>query len=736
MGQINRNTKSLSSNLGFLTNGLSGFIGILSIREVVGFSDEIQRLNSRLVVLTGSQENATKTFGKLRELARDVNQPVSEVAQSFARLSSALQGTGVSQDQIISLTKVLTNSFRLAGSTVQETSSTLVQLSQAFSSGQVRGQELRSVLEQNATLAALLRKEFGQDIYKKAEQGAISAADIFRILAAYVDDVNTKAKNLVPTIGDSLVKALDAFKVQVFELNKTFNLSSNFAKFIDALIDKLPILIGLIGVLAASKIPALIASAVAFAVTLNPVTLSIAAVGAALLLVFDNFEELRTSLLKIDYWILRITAGFLDAGKQLSDFIGKLIGLKNNPISEFFKSASEATEDFAQSIADDVVTKAFTQRSSILLTEAQKNKQAAEELKKAADLLAARRASGQKEAKQRDILAELNIQYNRATISSREYADELSRIEFGRINREFEEGRMNLQAYTQQFEALVQTDLNRSFNDNVISFTEFNRKLEESRLKQLNRDLEQGRISLIEFEQQVVRTSEKFLPGSSLRAGVSGYLQSVGTTSQQVAGAIQNTFTGLENVLSDFIFKGKASFADFTRAILDDLQRIIVRAAIIQPLARGILNFGTGGGPQGGQLPASNPGAGGTLFAAKGAAFDRGLTKFASGGIVNSPTTFGYGNGKRGLMGEAGPEAILPLARTSGGDLGVSASVTPVTINIMNQNGSEVQATEKTGPSGEKSIEVLITNKVRESVANGSLDRVFSQSYGITRKGS
>jgi lambda family phage tail tape measure protein len=595
------------------------------------------------------------------------------------------------------------------------------------------------VLEQNATLAALLRKEFGQDIYKKAEQGAISAADIFRILAANVDDVNTKAKNLVPTIGDSAVKALDAFKVAAFELNKTFNLSSNFAKFIDALIDKLPILIGLLGVLAATQIPALVASAAGFLATLNPVTLSLAAVGGALLLAFDNFEQLRTSLLKIDYWILRITASFFKMAEGLTKFIttsGGLFSEGKNSVADFFKGASEATENFAQSIADDVVTKAFTQRSSILLTEAQKNKQAAEELKKAADLLAARRASGQKEAKQRDILAELNQQYSNLTISSREYAEELSKVELGRINREFREGRINLQAYTQQFEALAQTDLNRSFNDNVISFTEFNRKLEESRLNQLNRDLEQGRVSLIEFEQQVVRTSEKFLPGSSLRAGVSGYLQSVGTTSQQVAGAIQNTFTGLENVLSDFIFNGKASFADFTRAILDDLQRIIVRAAIIQPLAQGILNFGTGGG--GFTNETANIG-GRQAFSsvnAKGNAFDRGLTKFASGGIVNSPTTFGYGNGKRGLMGEAGPEAILPLARTSGGDLGVSASVTPVTINIMNQNGSEVQATEKTGPSGEKSIEVLITNKVRESVANGSLDRVFSQSYGITRKGS
>jgi hypothetical protein len=56
---------------------------------------------------------------------------------------------------------------------------------------------------------------------------------------------------------------------------------------------------------------------------------------------------------------------------------------------------------------------------------------------------------------------------------------------------------------------------------------------------------------------------------------------------------------------------------------------------------------------------------------AKGAAFSGGrVTAFANGGVVGSPTYFGM-RGGTGLMGEAGPEGILPLARTSGGKLGV-----------------------------------------------------------------
>jgi phage-related minor tail protein len=77
----------------------------------------------------------------------------------------------------------------------------------------------------------------------------------------------------------------------------------------------------------------------------------------------------------------------------------------------------------------------------------------------------------------------------------------------------------------------------------------------------------------------------------------------------------------------------------------------------------------------------------GNLFAnAKGNVVNHGrVTPFATGGIVNSPTLFPLRNGT-GLMGEAGPEAILPLTRGTDGKLGVrmggSTAGANVTVNI------------------------------------------------------
>jgi phage-related minor tail protein len=61
-----------------------------------------------------------------------------------------------------------------------------------------------------------------------------------------------------------------------------------------------------------------------------------------------------------------------------------------------------------------------------------------------------------------------------------------------------------------------------------------------------------------------------------------------------------------------------------------------------------------------------------------GGAWSGGVQMFADGGaftnsIVSKPTSFGMANGNMGIAGEAGPEAIMPLTRTSSGKLGVMA---------------------------------------------------------------
>ena len=136
------------------------------------------------------------------------------------------------------------------------------------------------------------------------------------------------------------------------------------------------------------------------------------------------------------------------------------------------------------------------------------------------------------------------------------------------------------------------------------------------------------------------------------------------------------------------------------------------------------IGFGAITGGIGGSFGASAPSSGlggiggnsGLLgLTALGGAFINGhkTTAYANGGVVNTPTLFPMAHGM-GLMGEAGPEAVMPLARGSDGKLGVKGGGTTVNVNVHNESNSEVEVNQ----NGDD-IEVRILATVAQDIAKG-----------------
>jgi hypothetical protein len=150
---------------------------------------------------------------------------------------------------------------------------------------------------------------------------------------------------------------------------------------------------------------------------------------------------------------------------------------------------------------------------------------------------------------------------------------------------------------------------------------------------------------------------------------------------------VQSTLgTGLYNIMSGNFTNIGDAFAQMMKRMLADALAAKLSSAIFGKdggaslLKAGLSVFSSllsfGGGAKGiGSAPKITSG-GSFGLAAKGASFADGVAKFALGGIVSTPTPFQFASGggfHNGLMGEAGPEAIMPLKRDSAGRLGVSA---------------------------------------------------------------
>jgi len=131
--------------------------------------------------------------------------------------------------------------------------------------------------------------------------------------------------------------------------------------------------------------------------------------------------------------------------------------------------------------------------------------------------------------------------------------------------------------------------------------------------------------------------------------------QDVNVLSRGISRGLRNAFDGL-------VFDG-AKLSDTLRTVAQSMADAAYNAAIT-PVSNhfgGLISAGVGG-LMNGILP----------FQAGGAFAQGRVTPFAAGGIVSGPVSFPM-RGGLGLMGEAGPEAIMPLARGADGKLGVRA---------------------------------------------------------------
>jgi len=190
-------------------------------------------------------------------------------------------------------------------------------------------------------------------------------------------------------------------------------------------------------------------------------------------------------------------------------------------------------------------------------------------------------------------------------------------------------------------------------------------------------------------------------PLLGIQEGMADLGDMVADKATQMKDLLTGAFNSATDALTNFVMTGKLNFKDFARSILADLAKMIIKQQLFNLLSAG-KNLLFGGGSV---TVSGTPSI--AAMAANGAAFDGGVRAFASGGVVNQPTLFKFAQGgamRNGLMGEAGPEAILPLKRDSAGRLGVAASGggtgdINVVVQVSPSGGSE--SVNKSGRMGD-----------------------------------
>jgi len=190
--------------------------------------------------------------------------------------------------------------------------------------------------------------------------------------------------------------------------------------------------------------------------------------------------------------------------------------------------------------------------------------------------------------------------------------------------------------------------------------------------------------------------------------------------------------SGVKRLTDGFVnlaFEGKRSFKDMAGSIISDIAAMIAKQAIFNAISTGL--SGTSFGKMLG-IDAKGE---------HGLAFNNGVVAMAQGGLIDRPTIFPMATGGLALAGEAGTEAIMPLQRTSSGDLGVKAQGmgAKVYINIENNSGAEAEVVGQRQNGDGTTVIDIVVNEVRNVIANdvargnGPLSQAIEGTYGLNR---
>lgn len=167
------------------------------------------------------------------------------------------------------------------------------------------------------------------------------------------------------------------------------------------------------------------------------------------------------------------------------------------------------------------------------------------------------------------------------------------------------------------------------------------------------------------------------------------WVESTATLMEQSKNVVSSAFSGMTDLVTEFVITGKAKFSDFARSILADMAKIATRQAVLGVVTSvaGLMFGGMSGAAAGTERMASGvqasggDGVGALIYSngwgvpnAKGGVYSSRSLSAYSNGVYDSPQFFEFAKGA-GVFGEAGAEAIMPLKRGPDGILGVRADV-------------------------------------------------------------
>ena len=211
----------------------AGYIGMKGVQKIVELSDEMAQIRARIDLMNDGFQTTGELMDSIYAAANRSRGGVQDMANLVAKLGNNARRAFNSSAEIVDFAEAIQKQFVVSGASATEASNAMIQLSQALASGVLRGDELRSVMEQAPGLIKLIAKESGiaeENIRDAASKGLITAEVVKNAVLNNAGEINEAFENIPMTWqGVATVlknKAIEAAEPLLNVVNRLANMDS------------------------------------------------------------------------------------------------------------------------------------------------------------------------------------------------------------------------------------------------------------------------------------------------------------------------------------------------------------------------------------------------------------------------------------------------------------------------------------------------------------------------------
>lgn len=247
--QLNRSLQSASGNVARFDRGIvslnralgaaGAFMAARAILNVgkaaISAADDFTRLEARLNAIGTGGFTAGQVMEAVADAANRARVPVNDLTDVYARNAAALERLGYNQSEAIRIAETLSKLGTLSGGSAASVSAALFQLSQAFNSGTLRGEEFNSIAEQTPEVLRALADATGRpvgELRKLASEGKITAETVADAMLYVSESTDERFGKMGMTVDQSLTLLSNSFAENWGRISKEVGVTENWSRLI------------------------------------------------------------------------------------------------------------------------------------------------------------------------------------------------------------------------------------------------------------------------------------------------------------------------------------------------------------------------------------------------------------------------------------------------------------------------------------------------------------------------